>query len=69
MPGFVNDVGVTKGDVLRKGDKILVLEAMKMEHALVAPKDCVVDEVLVHVQDQVEAAAELVRLSPAVDAI
>ena len=57
--------GVTKGDILQKGDKILVLEAMKMEHALVAPQDCVVDEVLVRIQDQVEADAHLVRLSPA----
>ncbi len=69
MPGLVNYVAVTKGDVLRKGDKILFLEAMKMEHTLVAPQDCVVDEVLVRAQDQVEAAADLVRLSPTVGAI
>ena len=69
MPGLVNDVGVTNGDVLKKGDKILVLEAMKMEHALLAPQDCVVDEVLVRVKDQVDAAADLVRLSPAEDEV
>ena len=69
MPGLVSHVGVTKGDTLQKGDKILVLEAMKMEHELVAPQDCVVDEVLVCIQDQVEAAANLVRLSPAEDEI
>ena len=69
MPGLVNHVGVTEGDVLQKGDKILVLEAMKMEHALVAPQNCVINEVLVRVQDQVEAEADLVRLSPPEDAI
>ena len=63
MPGLVNFVGVAKGDILEKGDRILGLEAMKMEHVLTAPQNCVVDEVLVRVKDQVEAAAVLVRLS------
>ena len=60
MPGLVTHIAVKKGQTLQKGDKIVVLEAMKMEHSLVAPSNCEVEEVLVSEGDQVEAAAELV---------
>ncbi|MCO6362865.1 acetyl-CoA carboxylase biotin carboxyl carrier protein subunit, partial [Paracoccus sp. 08] len=47
------------------GDRLAVLEAMKMEHSLTAAADGVVAEVLAQAGDQVEAGAPLIRLEPA----
>lgn len=47
---------------MKEGDRLAVLEAMKMEHSLLAPRDGVVAEVLAGAGDQVEAGAALVRL-------
>ncbi|WP_306132277.1 ATP-binding protein [Roseivivax marinus] len=62
MPGRVVHVAVTAGQEVREGERLAVLEAMKMEHALTAWRDGVVAEVLVAEGDQVEAGASLVRL-------
>lgn len=62
MPGLVKVVLATAGQVVREGDRLAVLEAMKMEHALLAARDGVVAEVLAAAGDQVEAGAALVRL-------
>jgi acetyl-CoA/propionyl-CoA carboxylase biotin carboxyl carrier protein len=53
MPGAVIAVRVAQGDVVAKGDVLLVVEAMKMEHALGAPFDGVVSELGVRAGDQV----------------
>jgi len=45
MPGLVVDVSVKEGDEVKKGDKILVLEAMKMENILKAAADGVVKKI------------------------
>lgn len=47
MPGLILDVGVQAGDAVKGGDPLLVLEAMKMENTLTAPRDGVVKSVLV----------------------
>ncbi len=47
MPGLVLQVLVNPGDQVAKGDKILVLEAMKMENAIKSPTDGIIDDVLV----------------------
>ncbi|WP_299280371.1 biotin carboxylase N-terminal domain-containing protein [uncultured Tateyamaria sp.] len=62
MPGVVRAVFATQGATVSKGDKLAVLEAMKMEHALLAARDGVVAEVLAEAGDQVVAGAALVRL-------
>ncbi|WP_298842165.1 biotin carboxylase N-terminal domain-containing protein [uncultured Roseobacter sp.] len=64
MPGVVRAVTAEAGQEVRKGDRLAVLEAMKMEHALLAARDGVVAEVLVSAGDQVEAGAALIRLAP-----
>ncbi len=51
------------GAEVAKGDTLAVLEAMKMEHRLLAARDGVVAKVLVRAGDQVEAGAALVRLA------
>ena len=62
MPGLVKAVFVAAGQTVAAGDRLAVLEAMKMEHTLTAARDGVVAEVLVAPGAQVEAGAALVRL-------
>lgn len=62
MPGLVKSVMAKAGQVVKAGDRLAVLEAMKMEHALLAARDGVVAEVLASDGDQVEAGAALIRL-------
>ena len=62
MPGLIKAVFAKAGQVVSEGDRLAVLEAMKMEHALLAARDGVVAEVLTANGDQVEAGAALIRL-------
>jgi 3-methylcrotonyl-CoA carboxylase alpha subunit len=67
MPGLVKLVGAVPGQKVARGDVLLVLEAMKMEHSLTAPRDGIVAEVLVQPGDQVVDGAKLLALDPADD--
>lgn len=60
MPGEIVGIFVSPGDKVRKGEKLLVLEAMKMENALLSPLDGVVLEVKVNIGEQVESGQTLV---------
>lgn len=62
MPGLVRAVFVAIGQQVVAGDKLAVLEAMKMEHTLTAARDGIVAELLAQPGDQVEAGAALIRL-------
>ncbi|MGH1368811.1 MAG: acetyl/propionyl/methylcrotonyl-CoA carboxylase subunit alpha [Maritimibacter sp.] len=62
MPGLMRDVHVAPGDVVKAGDPLAIMEAMKMEHVVRAPRDGVVEEVFAAKGDQVEAGAPLVAL-------
>ena len=62
MPGLVREIAATPGQLVHKGDRLAVLEAMKMEHGLVAARDGVVSQVLVTEGAQVEAGAALIQL-------
>ncbi|MCB2062348.1 MAG: acetyl/propionyl/methylcrotonyl-CoA carboxylase subunit alpha, partial [Novosphingobium sp.] len=62
MPGKVIAVDVAAGDSVTKGQKLLTLEAMKMEHTLTAPFDGTVAELTVAAGDQVQVEALLVRI-------
>jgi 3-methylcrotonyl-CoA carboxylase alpha subunit len=62
MPGLVKAVFVAPGQAVATGDRLAVLEAMKMEHVLTAARDGVVAEVLVEAGAQVEAGAALIVL-------
>ena len=64
MPGRIVGVMVKKGDSVRKGASLLVLEAMKMENDIQAPSDGVVDELFVEAGQTVESGAELAHLTP-----
>ena len=62
MPGLLKAVFAVAGQAVVAGDRLAVLEAMKMEHAMLAARDGVVAEVLVEAGSQVEAGAALIRL-------
>ncbi len=62
LPGKIVSLVTKPGVTVKKGDPLLTLEAMKMEHALKAPRDGVVAEVTVAEGAQVKEAEVLVRL-------
>ncbi|HUP99494.1 MAG TPA: biotin carboxylase N-terminal domain-containing protein [Aeromicrobium sp.] len=59
MPAAVTHVAVEAGQAVSKGDVIVVLEAMKMQHTITAPADGTVAELDVSVGQQVESGAVL----------
>lgn len=65
MPGKVIAIEVSQGETVTKGQKLLVLEAMKMEQAMLAPFDGVVAELKASVGGQVSEGAMLVRVEKA----
>ena len=68
MPGRIIAVDVATGDAVMKGQKLVTLEAMKMEHSLVAPFDGVVAALAVAVGGQVAEGATLARIVAAGEA-
>jgi len=64
MPGKVIALDVAEGDSVTKGQRLMVLEAMKMEHALPAPFDGTVAELAVSPGAQVQMDTPLARIRP-----
>jgi pyruvate carboxylase len=62
MPGMVSSVVVESGQVIKAGDVLLVLEAMKMETAVHAERDGTVEEIVASAGTQVDAKDLLLRL-------
>jgi 3-methylcrotonyl-CoA carboxylase alpha subunit len=67
MPGKIIAVEVKAGDIVTKGQKLLTLEAMKMEHTLIAPFDGVVAELNASAGAQVQVEALLARIEAGED--
>ena len=63
MPGTIIDVPVSKGDLVSEGDKVVILESMKMENELRAPRDGLVTQVNVQPGTSVEKDQTLVVIS------
>lgn len=63
MPGAVLATEVSAGDTVKKGDLLVILEAMKMEHRITAPIDGIVETVHVTAGDQVENGQLLVTIN------
>jgi 3-methylcrotonyl-CoA carboxylase alpha subunit len=63
MPGKVVSFAVKAGDKVSKGQALAVMDAMKMEHTIAAPKDGTVAELLYAPGDQVAEGAELLKLN------
>ena len=62
MPGKVVQVMSRPGEAVKKGQALLILEAMKMEHTITAPADGVVKEIHFTAGEQVVEGAQLVTL-------
>jgi 3-methylcrotonyl-CoA carboxylase alpha subunit len=63
MPGKVVAVLASKGQQVKKGDPLVIMEAMKMEHTIAAPGDGLVEEILYQVGDQVADGAPLLAFA------
>lgn len=63
MPGLVLDIDVKPGDQLQKGDRILVLEAMKMENVIKAPADVTIASIEVEKGKTVDKNQVMVRFA------
>ena len=61
MPGLILDLKVAPGDVVKKGDVVLILEAMKVENSIKSPGDGVVKEVKVSLKQSVEKNQVLIQ--------
>jgi 3-methylcrotonyl-CoA carboxylase alpha subunit len=62
MPGRVVQLLVAAGETVRQGQAMMVIEAMKMEHTIAAPRDGIVEAVHYAAGDPVEEGAELIAL-------
>ena len=63
MPGNILDVKVNPGDAVKAGDVLVILEAMKMENEILAPRDGTVAQVVTSKGAVVETGAPLVVLA------
>ena len=63
MPGTVLNVKVTQGQSVKKGDILVILEAMKMENEITAPRDGVVSQVVATKGAAVDTGAALLVLA------
>jgi 3-methylcrotonyl-CoA carboxylase alpha subunit len=64
MPATVVALFKQQGDNVKLGEPLIVLEAMKMEHTLLAPNDGIIGQMFYRVGEQVSEGAELVELLP-----
>jgi len=63
IPGFVLKINVTDGEIIRKGDSLLILEAMKMENIIKSPCDCRVEKIMIKEEEAVQQNQDLIWLT------
>ncbi len=61
MPGLILEVNVSKGDTIKKGDFLCVLEAMKMENTLTSPRDGIIKSVNISKGETVDKGMLLIE--------
>lgn len=62
LPGTILDVRVKAGDSVKKGDLLVILEAMKMENEIKAPSDGIVESVEVEKGDTVPMGSLMIKI-------
>ena len=62
LPGVILEIKVTVGTIVKRGDVILVLEAMKMENNITADRDGTITEILVNKGDSILEGASLITI-------
>ena len=63
MPGKILGIKANVGQAVKRGDVVIILEAMKMENEIVAPSDGTVASINVAVGDSVESGATLITMN------
>ena len=63
MPGLIVNVTISEGESVQKGDKVVILESMKMENELRSPRDGIISRVMVSQGDSVEKDQVLVVIT------
>ncbi len=63
MPGTIIDVKVSQGQAVKAGDVLAILEAMKMENEVMAPKDGTVAQVVTQKGAKVDTGSPLVVIA------
>jgi len=63
MTSVIRSVEVSEGDSVKAGDRLVIVEAMKMETSLIAPRDGIISSIKCVVNQSVEGGAVLVQLS------
>ena len=63
IPAIISSIATSVGKTVAKGDKIAVLEAMKMQTTIYASTDGTIEEILVQVGDSVESKDLIARIS------
>lgn len=61
MPGLIHSILVSEGQSVKKGDPLLILEAMKMENIIKAPADLTVSKIMAEPKASVEKGAVLMK--------
>ena len=61
MPGLILDIVVNEGDEVKKGDKLLILEAMKMENIIKSPGDGKIKSIIVSKGESVDSGQKLIH--------
>lgn len=64
MPGKITKIFVTEGQLVKRGEALVVMEAMKMEYTLKSDIDTAVEKINVSLNDQVTLGSLLVQLKP-----
>ena len=62
MPGTILDVLVSQGDEVISGQALLIMEAMKMEHRITAPKDGIIETIHFQVGERCEQGDSLITM-------
>lgn len=62
MPGVIIQYLVNEGEEVKANQKVVIIEAMKMQNTLVSPYDGIVSKVLFKAGDQVDEGAELIKI-------
>ena len=63
MPGKVIEIKIKQGQAVLKGDELVIIEAMKMNHTISADQDGVVKEIFIKVGNQLDLGENLLTLS------
>ena len=63
LPGVIIEISVKEGQQVKQGQKVVVLEAMKMENEIPAPKDGTITEIHVHKGDSLQEGDPVVTIA------